>query len=89
MIPLPKEFKQDDRKPELKQPKEDHSGIALELFSEAVRVNQDRINDLIQLDKQIVEILREVSRPKPKRNFVSTVNRDGSGKITMINTEEK
>ena len=89
MIPIPKEYKQDDRKPELKQPKEEHSGIALELFSETIRVNQDRINDLIQLDKQIVEILREVSRPKSKRNFVSTVDRDGSGNIMKINTEEK
>lgn len=61
---------------------------SLEAIVEIVKISENRINDLIEIDKKMAEALYELSRPKPKRVWDCSVGRDQKGLINNLNIKE-
>lgn len=62
---------------------EKESDISLLLKS-----NTEQIAKIVEIEKSLLDVVKEISKPKPKKNWNCLVSRDDKGIIKTINVKE-
>ena len=57
-------------------------------LAQAAKIAEQNTANVLELQFKQAEIIAELTKPKPKRKFVSTVTRDVRGGIKQVETQE-
>lgn len=79
-------------KPEVKVDKvikpEPAKDDTISIFAKLAKVNEENTANIIMINNNMVSVLQEMQKSKPKKKFISTVSRDQRGNINKVETHE-